>query len=117
MNINWHLTNRADTERRRMAAGFADAVGPDSENCYTLTTPGVMGKIVVRNAVEIEAAFHYNGSGARAFGGSESWPFVTLKVPFAEGDVAGRDAFIKRLQAFLNADPAINTDMAENKPN
>jgi len=70
---------------------------------YTVKTAGPIGRrYMCGNAVEISAVFHTNGSGKGAFGGATHWPVAKLEVGFQEGQIAERDAFIEKLQKFLD---------------
>jgi len=63
---------------------------------------GKLGKdYTSNNAHEIESGWHYNGSGAQAFGGAASWPHAKLDVSFQTGEEAKRDAFVEALKKFV----------------
>jgi hypothetical protein len=52
----------------------------------------------------IERTKHYNGSGSSAFGGMKEWPVVRLIVPFHANATKQRNAFAKKLRAFVIAE-------------
>jgi hypothetical protein len=62
---------------------------------------GICGKAVFGNAIQIVISNKYNGSGPEAFGGSRTWPYVSLEFPFPEGEEAKAKIFMVRLAEFV----------------
>jgi len=54
------------------------------------------------NAHEIQAGYHFNGSGDKAFGGAREWPVVKTVIAFQEGQEKERDAFVEALKTFVS---------------
>jgi len=63
---------------------------------------GFIGKhFRVNNAITIEYGVSRNGSGPQAFGGSKTWPRLTIEVPFEEGQEEKMAAVGKLFETLL----------------
>lgn len=61
--------------------------------------------------IEIKVGFHYNGSGAQAFGGAKQWPHVALHMNFPTHRQDLANSFAEELQklalAFVENHPEL----------
>lgn len=60
------------------------------------------GKDYFGTRMEIRTTNFRNGSGGHHFGGAREWPAMVVRISFEEGQRAERDAFVKKLQEFLD---------------
>lgn len=79
------------------------STGPDRGRVKLMRSAPMAGPDYIgSNAIEIELAKHWNGSGPSAFGGARSWPHLKLSVSFPVGGDAKRSEFVRKLKHFID---------------
>lgn len=86
--------------KRNHGRYVGDQVYEEIEDQYILTLPGTVGNARHSNAISIEAAYHYSGSGPKAFGGARQWPHIAVHFDIPPGMVKERDEIVERFAGF-----------------